>query len=121
MAKAVMRINPVLFRKVVMTSPRLNLMLRSRAAEIVHVAKGIFMAEQRKDNEFRTSETTPPKYIGSFKLRRVLKARNGYAWHAVNDDPAWSWVEYGAHAGGETFVLKYRPLSRGLDVVAARR
>ena len=99
-------------------SPRLDALVAEKAREGVRLAKEAFELAQRHDNEFRTwrlSETTPPKYIGSFFTRRISNGVHQYG----NDDPGWVWVEYGAHAGGETEVLDYRPLGKSLDALAA--
>lgn len=102
-------------------SPELDKMLRMRCLDIIREAKLIFRIQERHDNEWRTSETTPPKYLESFKIRRIRrKLRTGPAYAAVNSDPGAIWVEFGAHAGGETPVLKYRPLGRALIVVGGR-
>lgn len=111
---------PGAFRKILDTSPQLDGMLHARALEILEEAKRIFNIQQRHDNEWRTSETTPPKYIQSFRLRRVRNLRAGPGYRVINDDPGALWVEFGAHAGGKTFVLKYRPLGRALTIVGGR-
>lgn len=107
------------FHRIINTDPRVSELCRLRAEEIIEAAKGVFIQRSRWDNEFDTSETTPPKYLESFNLRKVRKAAS-FAWRVVNEDPGGLWVEYGAHAGGKTFVLRYRPMGRGLDIVAAR-
>lgn len=84
-----------------------------RAQRVVETAKEVFNTRQRHDNEGRTSETTPPKYIGEFFIER-----RGRLWFVGNSDPAALWVEFGAHAGGRTPVLKYRPLTNAVDIVA---
>jgi hypothetical protein len=33
----------------------------------------------------------------------------------TNTDPKANWVEFGAHAGGKTPVLNYRPLTTAMD------
>ena len=104
--------------RIIETDPRCSALCKRRAEEIIDAAKSVFIASQRLDNEWRLSETTPPKYLASFKLRKIQRIR-GFAWRASNDDPGWHFVEFGAHAGGKTFVLRYRPLARGLDIVGA--
>lgn len=109
--------------KIIATDPRTAQLCRRVAHEVVVEAKIVFNTRQRHDNEHRTSEYTPPKYIDSFGVRRVPAASaGGFAYHAYNDDPGWALVEYGAHPGGnpDVFVLRYRPLARALDIVAAR-
>lgn len=99
---------------VVATDPRMDSYANRISNEIITVAKATFESRQRKDNEWRLSETTPPKYLASFYKRKI----GGVRWHVGNSDPAAVWVEYGAHAGGETRVLGYRPLTTGLTTVA---
>lgn len=102
---------------VLKTDPRADAYTKRKAVEITEAAKADFIRQQRKDNEWRISETTPPKYIGSFGVRKVA-TDNGVRYDAYNDDPAVIWIEYGAHAGGETPVLRYKPLTHGLEFVA---
>ena len=105
--------------RVIETDPRAAAAIRHIAEEIQAAAILVFVKSQRWDNEDRTSETTPPKYLKSFSNKRLKRIR-GLAWEVRNSDPSAVWVEFGAHAGGNTFVLRYRPLGRGLDIVAAR-
>jgi len=98
--------------------PRANEYVRAKAEEIKRVAIAYFESVQVSDNEWRLSETTPPKYVASFKLRRIKTVR-AFKWRVINDDPGALFVEYGAHAGGRTFVLRYKPMTRALDIVAA--
>lgn len=104
--------------RIIATDPRAENYVRSCAMRVMEASKAVFIAQNRTDNEWRTSETTPPKYIASFRLRKIRRVM-GQEWHVVNDDPAWNMVEYGARAGGKTFVLRYRPLGRGLDIAGA--
>lgn len=114
--KIVMRINPFKLHLVIKKDPRYMVYSRSIAARIEKTAMVIFEIQNHKDNEAATSEFTPPKYIASFRLDWHA---NTASWRVVNDDPGWFLVEWGAHAGGKTRVLRYRPLSRALDIVAA--
>jgi hypothetical protein len=95
-------------------SPELERLTRKHAREIMDKAKAVFLARQVASNEWRTSATTPPKYIRSFRIEKFQKKLSGYAWIVRNVDPASSWVEYGAHAGGRTLVLRYYPLKTAL-------
>lgn len=113
-----MVIYPAALQKIIETDPRCSEFVKHKAQMIVDAAKAVFNAQQRHDNEERTSENTPPKYIESFFLRKVRRPK-GFSWQAVNGDPGWHFVEYGAHAGGQTFVLRYRPLGRALDIVGS--
>lgn len=118
MAKAVVRIHRTALRRIIETDPRAAALVRRKAIEVVEAAKAVFDISQRWDNESETSQNTPPKYRESFYVERMNQP--GVVYHAGNSDPGWNMVEYGAHAGGKTFVLRYRPLARGLDIVAAR-
>ncbi len=62
---------------------------------------------------WRRSPTSPPRYRESFVVRR--RGRN---WLLINTDPGALWVEFGAHAGGVTEVLKYRPLRTAVDILS---
>lgn len=111
----------MILEKVTDRDPRLSMLMSAKCEEIIQLAKGHFLVVQRSDNEWRLSETTPPKYIDSFKKvkfrRGFVKGKPGFKWRVVNVDPAAVWVEYGAHAGGKTPVLGYRPLTVALSAV----
>lgn len=118
MARAYIYIDPVRVRKVLANSTEYRVYSHRVATRIKDAAMTVFSRAQRWDNEWRLSETTPPKYLASFRIE----------WHKatithrmINGDPGWNLVEYGAHPGGHphVFVLRYRPLARGLDIVAA--
>lgn len=96
--------------------PRANAAVRAIAQELMDTAKVVFLARQRADNESRTSEFTPPKYINSFQINKLKRLR-GVAWEVRNIDPGATLVEYGAHAGGQTFVLRYKPLTVALEII----
>lgn len=118
MARAGVTVDQAKLRAVVSESSDMNTLLRDNAREIVIKAQAIFTSRNRKDNEWRTSETTPPKYISSFAIERI-NTINGFSWAAKNTDPAAAWVEYGAHAGGRTFVLRYFPLKLAVQAQGA--
>lgn len=109
-------IYPGALEKILKTDPRAAALVRGKANEVVAFAKIDFERQQRHDNESRTSEFTPPKYIESFGVRRV-ESDKGVKYEAYNDDPGATLVEYGAHAGGDTFVLRYKPLTHGLNSI----
>lgn len=100
-------------------SPRLNHYVRSMAMEINARAAAHFILFNIKTNEGRVSETTPPKYAASFVVRKIDRARR-VAYEARNNDRAAAWVEYGAHAGGVTLVLKYSPYRVALAGMAVK-
>ena len=91
--------------------------LEDIARRLNEAAAAVFTAEEVKTNEERLSETTPPKYIESFKVVRNELPGGRFSFLAVNDDPGALWVEVGAHAGGRTRVLKYRPYGRAMDAL----
>lgn len=116
MAEAKISLNRAAVQRVADNSQRLDKMLATVAEKIVAAAKADFVRQNRGDNELRTSETTPPKYMASFYVEKFQDGE----WRAGNKDPAWKFVEFGAHAGGNpnNFVLRYRPLGHGFDAVA---
>jgi hypothetical protein len=84
--------------------------------DIVSEAKKVFIAKNVKGNEDATSETSPPKYLERFSVRREPDR-----WVVSNNDPGAVFVEFGAHAGGKTPVLKYAPMRTALEIVVQRR
>jgi len=118
MARSSSKVDHAALERVARNSLELQRQTKEEAEKIVETAKQVFIASQRGDNEARTSETTPPKYLFSFSVRRIEKPDGTWAYEARNDDPSAVWVEFGAHAGGRTAVLRYRPLARALDIVA---
>lgn len=113
MAKVRVEVDEAKLYGVAAESPKLDQLMYKNAVEISAKAQAIFNARQVKTNEWRMSETTPPKYVRSFKVQKLSRIK-GYSWAVVNTDPASVWVEYGAHAGGRTFVLRYYPLKNAL-------
>jgi hypothetical protein len=56
------------------------------------------------------------RYVSQFRItyhRDQLKAT------LTNHDAGWNLIEYGGHAGGKTFVLRYRPMGRALEMMTA--
>jgi hypothetical protein len=113
------RIDTRKLNNVITDSRLLDRLLRDRAETANRFARAAFVAKQVSTNEGRLSATTPPKYMLSFRTERVKRARS-LSWIAKNTDPAAAWVEYGAHAGGRTFVLRYRPYGTALRIMGAR-
>lgn len=92
----------------ILNSVKVEAALLDKGYEAIVLAKSIFAAHSRH-------ESTPPTlYAQSFKLRRVRRGL-ARAVQVYNDDPTAEWVEFGAHAGGKTPVLKYRILGRTFD------
>lgn len=110
MTKVQASIDPVAMRRVARDSPRLDEVIKRKADGIRDHALAVFAARQRADNEWRTSITTPPKYASSFFVSKITQG-DKYAWEVRNIDPGAQFVEFGAHAGGRTPVLGYRPLT----------
>lgn len=98
------------------TSPGVQQYAEEVCDDIISEAKAVFIAKEKKGNEELTSETSPPKYLASFGKRREEDR-----WVVYNDDPGAVFVEFGAHAGGKTPVLKYAPMRTALDIVVQRR
>jgi len=111
-------IRPGAIEEIVRTSPVAEAMVKGAAEAIVAAAKADFLRQQRADNEWRTSEFTPPKYFNSFGVRKINHARK-LVYQAYNNDPGAMLVEYGAHAGGVTFVLRYKPLTHATEIVGS--
>jgi hypothetical protein len=111
-------IDPKAFERAYVTDVRYRDYMLDKADEIIRASKSAFLMLQRADNEWRLSVTTPPKYLSAFKREIDLSIQTSYA---INVDPAWNLVEWGAHPGGDpdTFVLAYKPMTRGLEMVAA--
>lgn len=64
-------------------------------------------------------EDTPPiLYSAHFGIRVVARALVE-AIQVYNDDPTAEWVEFGAHAGGKTRVLRYRIFGHTADAMEA--
>lgn len=115
--KATFTRRPGIGHEILARSPEAERYAYRIARRIKDDAMAIFEIHNRKDNEWRVSKVTPPKYISSFRMEWH---RSTLTYRVSNVDPGWKWVEYGAHAGGKTFILRYRPLGRALDLAAVR-
>lgn len=93
-------------------SPKMEAYTRKRLRLLKAAAIQHYLS--RAKNEGRVSETSPPRYVRSFRI-----AGSRGKWVLWNDDPGALWVEFGAHAGGVTEVLKYSPLRHAIDIVAS--
>ena len=96
-----------------LNSPQMMILLRLKGEEFIAVALEIYTASSRHD------ATAPVFYAQRFGIREVHHLLV-QAIEVYNDDPTAEWVEFGAHAGGKTPVLRYRPLGRAADVLEAR-
>lgn len=74
---------------------------------LVDHARAIYLAE-RVLEEHNT-------YLDSFVVTRTA---NTVQVTNTDGQVAW-WVEFGAHAGGKTYVLGYAPLRRAVDILSA--
>jgi hypothetical protein len=106
------RINPAGIA-VVLNGPRAQAYLAEQAHRVNAEALKWYLVQQKGMAEL------PILYVRSFKIRRVRK-RAVASWEAYNDDPTALWVEFGAHAGGKTAVLKYHPYGRALESLRIR-
>jgi hypothetical protein len=100
--------------EIMLNKPELQAILHVKAEEFVTIARGIFEGHSQHD-------PFPPVYYStSFKVRGV---RDGLVRgvRILNSDPTAVWVEFGAHAGGKTPVLRYRVFGRTADILEARR
>ncbi len=107
------KISVASYRLLIRESPQMARLLHRKATEINRRAKLVFISRQIPTNEGDTSQTTPPKYLNRFSVEKIERAR-GVVYRSKNTDPAAKWVEYGAHAGGETKVLEYAPFRTAL-------
>lgn len=81
-------------------------LLRKKCNEMIAIAKEIYLS-QRVLPEHND-------YLDSFQI-----VKRGKHFLVTNTDDTAFWVEFGAHAGGETAILGYAPLRRSLDVLAS--
>src|SRR5690554_2228926 len=109
-----LKIDRAALLRIAQDSPSYDAYARAKAIELRDTAIMVFNTQQVRFNEFRTSETTPPKYVTAWEIKR-----EGAVHYLINTDRSAMWVEFGAHAGGETPVLRYKPLTRALDIVSA--
>lgn len=114
MAKAKGSVDITALHRAANGSARLNEVVHSKAEDMKRHAMTVFMSRQITTNEWRVSATTPPKYLGSFVVTRILGPNGSFSWEVRNTDPGAQFVEWGAHAGGRTPVLGYRPMTTAL-------
>ena len=96
----------------VMNSPRAQAEVYARALEMNTLAGSVFISRSHHDSQ-------PPEiYLKSFGVRRIrFLGKKG--WEAYNHDRTAEWVEFGAHAGGKTPILKYRCYGVAMDIMNA--
>jgi hypothetical protein len=103
----------VTFQLKILNAPRVQLSLHKLGHDMIEVAQLIYEASSKHDAEDLT-----PDYNESFSVEEIGTAVKGI--RVVNNDRTAEWVEFGAHAGGKTAVLKYRVLGRAADVMEAK-
>lgn len=94
----------------ILNSEPVQLLLEVKGKTAIIVAKSIFAGMSRHES---TPPSLYPEHFGIRKTRRALVK----AIQVYNDDRTAEWVEFGAHAGGTTPVLKYRIFGRTFDVL----
>lgn len=117
MARSGASLNKNKFIEIIDTSPKMDALLDRKAEIALEAAKTIYESRSHHDDRHE------PEYRDSFftRKRRTLDKRgrpvNGR--QIGNRSKRWYWVEFGAHAGGKTPVLHYRPLGLALDVLSS--
>lgn len=98
-----------------MDSAKMDAMLYAKSVQIQNTAMVIFSSQRRG-----THGVTPPPYVTSFRIDRV-RGLFGNHYRVKNTDPAAFWVEMGAYLHHPTHprILRYKPLQRAIDAVAA--
>lgn len=96
------------FQAFLYRSNEVDRFVKKTAQKIIRNARIIFLSQVK-----HTHGVTIPPYADSFKLNRLRRG----VWQVLNTDPAALWIEFGAHAGGKTKVLAYRPLGKAVDAV----
>lgn len=117
MGRMIININQDALDRITIEDPRMRLYVRELGEKFIALAIADFERQQHHDNEFLTSETTPPKYVESFEIE-IWAEGSKLKYRFINRDPGAGWVEYGAHAGGKTFVLRYKPMTHALEAMS---
>lgn len=68
--------------------------------------------------QVRHPNTEAPYYISSFHIVPV-RGKDIKGFRFSNTDPTWLWIEFGAHAGGKTKILRYKPITTALQEMGA--
>lgn len=82
--------------------------LERDADKLIEKARFIYLRRAKHPN------TVAPFYASSFS-KKMTQLKKMKGWRVSNTDPTWIWIEFGAHAGGRTPILKYRPMGRAID------
>lgn len=96
------RTQPARVVQIVMTSPQLDRQMEAVAEDMRQTAEDVYISQEKGTGFGNTRQ--------SFVTRRF---RGG--WAVVLSDWKAHWVESGAHAGGVTPVLGYRPMRTAMD------
>lgn len=102
------------FERKMLNSIEVQARLEEVGLEFIEIGKGIYEVQSHHDQL-----DLSPEYNESWGIRRVyhflIKSIEVY-----NSDVTAEWVEYGAHAGGKTRILKYRVMGRTADFLESR-
>lgn len=105
------RFNEDLLLKYAATRSTYDKYVEKKCDDFIEEAKRVFALRSKGQSDPRSSQ----RYIESFKSHKI-----GLTWVVINNDDQAAWVEFGAHAGGKTLVLKYRPMGIAMDILAAK-
>lgn len=100
-------------QNLILNGPGVQSALHALGEEFISVAVSLFEATEKGE------DTAPTFYTESFDIKEVHRGLVE-AIQIYNEDPTAEWVEFGAHAGGKTRVLRYRILGRTADVMHSR-
>lgn len=97
-----------------LNSPEMTKALVTLGLEFIEIAKGVFEATSIHD-----PNDILKQYNESWELKEVhdFLVQGIQIW---NMDFTAEWVEFGAHAGGKTRVLRYRIMGRTADILEGR-
>lgn len=94
--------------------PDLYVHLQEVGLEFIEIAIGVYEARTHHD-----PEDPAPEYATSFTLNDIYMGLI-HAIEVRNTDQRAEWVEFGAHAGGKTLVLRYKPMTTAADILESR-
>lgn len=100
------------FEEELLNDSRMHLALRAKAEEFIAVAREQFTFREHHRGR------PPVFYNESFEIR-VTERNRIPLYRIANTDETAIWVEFGAHAGGRTPVLKYRIFGTTADILEA--
>lgn len=88
--------------------------IRRNPRTAAYLAKKLEPVKQAAEQSAPDAPMIGRGYRDSFKIVAGIDARHGAIARVINFDYKASWVEFGAHAGGKTLVLRYRTLGTAL-------